>query len=52
MEAIRRLGEARDAEGRRIEIVEIVQPRKTAGTGEVGRWRRAMSTSICQMAAW
>lgn len=30
MEAIRRLGEARDAAGRKIEIVEIVQPRKQA----------------------
>lgn len=28
MEAIRRLGEARDAEGRRIEVVEILQPQK------------------------
>jgi len=28
LEAIRRLGEARDAQGRAIEIVEIVQPRK------------------------
>jgi agmatine deiminase len=28
VEAIRRLGEARDAEGRRIEIVEIAQPKK------------------------
>jgi agmatine deiminase len=28
VEAIRRLGEARDAEGRAIEVVEIVQPRK------------------------
>jgi agmatine deiminase len=28
MEAIRRLGQARDAEGRRLEIVEIVQPIK------------------------
>jgi agmatine deiminase len=28
LEAIRRLGQARDADGRRIEIVEIVQPRK------------------------
>src|SRR5215469_1766672 len=29
IEAIRRLGEARDAEGRAIEVVEIAQPRKT-----------------------
>jgi agmatine deiminase len=28
MEAIRRLGEARDAEGRRIEVVELEQPRE------------------------
>ena len=28
LEAIRRLGEARDAEGRRLEIVEIAQPKK------------------------
>jgi agmatine deiminase len=28
LEAIRRLSEARDAEGRRLEIVEIVQPKK------------------------
>ncbi|MGB8364980.1 MAG: agmatine/peptidylarginine deiminase [Rhizomicrobium sp.] len=27
-EAIRRLGEARDAEGRRLDVVEILQPRK------------------------
>jgi agmatine deiminase len=28
LEAIRRLGEARDAAGRRLEIVEIAQPKK------------------------
>ena len=36
MELIRRLGEARDARGRRIEIVELEQPRKT-GADHRGR---------------
>ena len=41
MEAIRRLGDARDAKGRRVEIVEIVQPRNSRSD-----WRgRPLSTS-------